>query len=71
MHIHTEMVVIGGLQKMFDLNGKRWTNSSTFIDDFVQRALSSSQLLRPAATFFKQSVNGTTQAIEPDIQQDG
>lgn len=63
----TEMVATGGRDKIFDWNIERGTHFSTFIDTFVQRALTSSQFVRSVEKFTMQIGKETTQAIELDM----
>lgn len=69
MHILTKMAPIGGLDKIFDRNIKRWEQSFIFIDAFDQRALTSSQYFHIVAKFIKWKVEDHTQVIEPNAQQ--
>lgn len=71
MPIYTEMPSTGELDEIFDYKLQHWKQSSPFINAFVRQALISSQFVYPVAKFIKWNVEDTTQAIKPNINQDG
>lgn len=56
MHTLTKFPATGGLNKIFHHIIEPWTQSSMFIDNFVRRALISSQFVPPVAKFIQKNV---------------
>lgn len=64
--ILTEMAQNGGLDDVFDRNIERWTQSSTFMDAFTRRTLTSSRFVRPVAKIIRKILIEQTKENEQE-----
>lgn len=66
-----EMADNGSLDDWLECNVDRWTKSTTFMDAFANRALSSSRCASSVAKFMHRSVEQQTDEIEQERKQLG